>query len=57
MLKTKETKSDCVGTFMSQLAEGGLLVKSSTIKASCPATYEASSLFEPSTNSPSLRTT
>ena len=42
---------------MSQLADGGLLVKSSTIKASCPATYEASSLFEPSTNSPSLRTT
>ncbi|CAB4961788.1 unannotated protein [freshwater metagenome] len=54
MLKINETKNDCFGTSTSQFVVGGLLVKSSTISASWPTTYEASSFDAPPTNSPSF---
>ena len=55
MLKINETKNDCFGTSTSQFVVGGLLVKSSTISASWPTTYEASSFDAPPTNSPSFK--
>ena len=57
ILKSKDTKSDCFGTLISQPAAGGLLVSNSTINASWPATYDASIFADPSTNSPSFKIT